>query len=138
MFGNARGAAMIALDKLTFTDNAAVLGRSDGYVTCTVDVARVLQSWRESLFAYEWIGPDGGLKAASELSAAEQPKRAAVERKISKGEALEKPILGIGILENIEIGVGRATFLTLAALGVRAVPVHVPKSHEEEFSAFRA
>jgi hypothetical protein len=127
-----------ALQNLAFVDNTAVAARPAHYVTVTVDVAKILASWRESLFSYEWILPDGRLKSHDELSPAEQPKRATVEERVSRGEPLEKPVLGIGLMDNVEIGAGRAVFLTLAALGAKTLPVHIPKTHEDEFSAFLA
>jgi hypothetical protein len=129
---------MAALERLTFIDNAAITGRPAHYVTVTVSVEKILESWRESLFSYEWILPDGRLKSRDELPPAEQPKRATVEERLSQGEPLEKPVLGIGLMENVEIGAGRAVFLTLAALGAKKLPVHIPKTHEDEFSPFLA
>lgn len=123
-------------EALEFTDNSTVKTAPDRYVTITVDTAKVLKSWRQSLFAYEWMTPDGKLKQTGDLSATEQPKRAAIEERIKKGEALEKPVLGIGLLDNVEIGVGRAVFLTLAAHGVQKIPVHIPKSNRDEFAKF--
>ena len=129
---------MTAPDSLTFIDNPAVAGRADHYVTVTVDVGKVLKSWQVSLFSYEWMLPDGRLKGREDLPEKERPKCAAVEQLLEKRAPLEKPVLGIGILENVEIGVGRATFLTLAAMGVPAVPVHIPRAHSDEFSSFLA
>ena len=125
-------------DTITFIDNAAMKSSPDRYVTVTVDVAKILKSWRESLFAFEWMLPDGRLKPAADLPPAEQPKRAAVEDQLKKGAALEKPVLGIGLMDNVEIGAGRAVFLTLAARGVKKIPVHVPKSNRDEFAKFMA
>ncbi len=127
-----------ALQNLTFIDNNAIASRPANYVTVTVDVGKILESWRESLFSYEWVLPDGRLKSREELPPAEQPKRAKVEETLSKGAPLEKPVLGIGLMENVEIGAGRAVFLTLAALGAKKLPVHIPKTHEDEFSSFIA
>lgn len=126
------------LQNLAFIDNAVVGSRPASYVTVTVDVAKILESWRESLFSYEWVLPDGRLKSRDELSPADQPKRAKVEEMLARGEPLEKPVLGIGLMENVEIGAGRAVFLTLAALGVKKLPVHIPKTHQDEFSSFIA
>jgi hypothetical protein len=42
------------------------------------------------------------------------------------------------MMENIEIGCGRAEFLTLAAHGLKTMPVHIPKSNESDFKPFRA
>jgi hypothetical protein len=101
-----------------------------------VETARILKSWRESLFSFEWLRPDGTIKPADQLPPGEQARRQAVEQKIRDGVSLEKPVLGIGMLDNVEIGAGRATFLTLAAEGVAAIPVHIPVSHTDEFKAF--
>src|SRR5687767_4446270 len=117
------------MNNLTFTDNAACKSRPDHYITVTVDVGKVLKSWQLSLFSYEWMLPDGRLKSREDLPAAEQPKRAAVEERISSRQPLERPVLGIGLMENIEIGAGRATFLTLAAHGAKTLSVHIPKSN---------
>ena len=119
-----------------FIDNPAVKTREGHYVTLTVDVTNILKSWKESLFSYEWMLPDGTIKTQKELSETEGPKRAAVEQKLEKGETLERPVLGIGLLENVEIGAGRATFLTLAAHGAQHMSVHIPKSCEKEFAPF--
>ena len=129
---------MPALENLTFIDNAAIVSRPAHYVTVIVDVGKILESWRQSLFSYEWVLPDGRLKSREELPPAEQPKRVTVEERLSRGEPLEKPVLGIGLMDNVEIGAGRAVFLTLAALGAKKVPVHIPKTHEDEFSPFLA
>lgn len=123
-------------ETLAFTDNTAVRAAPDRYVTVTVDTAKILKSWRQSLFAFEWMTPDGKLKQAGDLPPAEQPKRAAVEDLMKSGQALEKPVLGIGLLENVEIGAGRAIFLTLAAHGVQKIPVHIPRSSRDEFAKF--
>jgi hypothetical protein len=121
-----------------FIDNPVAQSRPGAYLDITVSVEKILKSWRVSLFSFEWMRPDGQIKSGGELPEGERPKRAEVERKLAAGEALEKPVLGIGLLDNVEIGSGRAVFLTLAASGVAVIPVHIPKSNESEFKAFRA
>lgn len=123
-------------ETLSFIDNPIVTGREDRYQTVEIRVDSVLESWRLSLFSYEWVAPDGRIKGLGELPSAEQPKRSAVEDSLKNKKPLEKPILGIGLLENVEIGSGRATFLTLAAHGYETLPVHIPKSNIKEFARF--
>jgi hypothetical protein len=130
--------AMQDKKNIRFIENSAAAGRKDHYVDITVDVMLVLTSWRESLFSFEWLLPDGSIRALRGLPENEQPKREAVEEKLRKGQPIEKPILGIGVLDNVEIGSGRAEFLTLAAHGLTEIPVHIPKSNEKDFKAFRA
>lgn len=124
--------------KLVFVDNPVVSGREDRYETVEIAVGPVLESWRLSLFSYEWVLPDGRIKDLAELPAGEQEKRRLAEESLKKGDPFEKPILGIGLLENVEIGSGRAVFLTLAAHGAETLPVHIPKSNRKEFAPFLA
>ncbi len=125
-----------SLQNLQFTDNPAIRGREANYVCVRVDVPAVLKSWKLSLYSFEWLARDGTIKAAKDLPPAEQPKRLEVEGKIGAGQPLERPVLGIGILENVEIGSGRAVFMTAAALGAKDIPVHIPRSHEKDFKPF--
>jgi hypothetical protein len=120
-----------------FIDNPVAKSRPGAYVDISVSVEKILKSWRISLFSFEWLRQDGQIKSPEELPEAERPKRTEVERRLIAGEALEKPVLGIGLLDNVEIGSGRAVFLTLAASGIETIPVHIPKSNEGEFKAFR-
>ncbi|MCC7305322.1 MAG: hypothetical protein IT558_03575 [Alphaproteobacteria bacterium] len=123
---------------IQFIENKALLGSGDKYVNVTVDVTKVLKSCRLSLLSYEWLNKDGSIKTIDKLPDHEKPKREAAEKKIRNGEALEQPVLGIGIMDNVEIGMGRAEFLTLAAHGIGSVPAHIPKSCAEDFKPFLA
>lgn len=115
-----------------------VAARSEGkFTSVMVDLTAVVKSWKKSLFSYEWLTPEGAIKPIEELNDAEMQKRALVEERIKKGDKLEKPILGIGMLENVEIGSGREILLTLAATGTTQMPVHVPASQVGEFKKYR-
>ncbi len=120
----------------TFIDNPAIKSREAAYVAVTISVAPVLASWRDSLFAHEWLHPDGSVKKPGEQSELLSIRRAALESRIREGSPLERPVLGIGILDTVEIGSGRDTLLTLAALGMTQIPVHIPRSHLDEFRLF--
>ncbi len=124
--------------RVQFAQNKAVEGREAQYIDVNVDVAKIMKSWRMSLFSHEWLLSDGRLKDLKELPASEQMKRQAVELAIANGKALPKPVLGIGLLDNVEIGTGKPEFLTLAALGHDQIPVHIPKSNESDFKDFIA
>ncbi len=121
---------------IRYAENPAALAEPERYSAVTVRVEPVLKSWKHSLFSYEWLRPDGGIKEQSELPEAERSKRRAVEELLENNRPIVKPILGIGMMDNVEIGSGRAEFLTLAALGVREIPVHIPKSCEGDFRPF--
>lgn len=123
---------------LNLVESASIKGREDRYVTLPVDVAKTMASWRQSLYAFEWLDQDGVIKDRDHLSPAEQEKYDRVVSALKKNEALEKPVLGIGMLDNVEIGAGRAVFLVLAAQGTPEIPVHIPKSQRADFSSFLA
>jgi hypothetical protein len=121
-----------------FIKNAAAQSTTSSFIEVRVDVARILKSWRESVFSFEWLDEDGGIKKPDELSRREQPKREAVEKKLASGAPIEMPILGIGLQDHVEIGSGRDVFLTLAAHGHKVLPVHIPKSNEKDFQKYLA
>lgn len=123
---------------IEFIDNKAAQARPDQYICITVDAQAALKSWKNSIYSFEWLNEDGTIKSFEQLSASEADKRRAVEDTLSKKGMLEKPVLGIGIQDNIEIGSGRATLLTLIDKGVETIEVHIPKSCESDFKAFLA
>lgn len=126
---------MATLD-LHWTDSPSIKGREDRYTVVRVDASRVLKSWRSSLFSFEWLAPDGGIRALDDLPMHERDKRLKVETALSKGLPVERPVLGIGILDNVEIGAGREIFLTIAAQGGREIEVHIPLSCRGDFKEY--
>lgn len=121
---------------LQFTDHSSLKGREDRYAVVRVDTAAILKSWRQSLFSFEWLTPEGALRDLDDLPLHERDKRLKVEKHLANGDPLERPVLGIGILDNIEIGAGRDVFLTLAAQGIKTIEVHIPRSCQNDFKSF--
>lgn len=121
---------------LTFTDHAAAIAQPERYISINIDIDAILKSWKSSLYSFEWLGPDGSIKPIEDLSASDQEKRKAFEAQLKSGTPIEKPVLGIGLLENVEIGSGKVTLLTLAALGLKSMPVHIPASSAKEFKRY--
>lgn len=127
---------MTTVTHQAFVDHSTLKGREDRYVVVRVHATAILGSWRKSLFAFEWLNPDGSLRALDDLPLHERDKRLRIEKLITNGESLERPVLGIGLLDNIEIGAGRDVFMTLAAHGLEMIEVHVPRSAEKDFKSF--
>ncbi len=126
----------MSVTDLHFIDHSSIKGREDRYVILRVDTAAILKSWRGSLFSFEWLTPEGGLRAMDDLPLHERDKRLKIEKQLAKGDALERPVMGIGILDNVEIGAGRDVFMTLAAHGIKTVEIHVPASAQKDFNSF--
>lgn len=129
---------MIDLKSVKFIDHQAKIAAPERYLDVLVQVEAVLESYQLSLFSFEWLDAAGRVKDLPGLPEKERPKRENVERALQNGAALEKPVLGIGIQDNVEIGSGRAVFLTLAALGLKRIPVHIPASNKDDFKTFVA
>jgi len=119
-----------------FIDNPAIRGREEKFLNRDVAIAPVIASWRESLFAHEWLKADGSLKSLSELNDTNRRKRMDIEAALKDGRPLPKPVLGLGLTDSVEIGSGKDVLLTLASLSQTTIPVHIPKSHADDFKLF--
>ena len=119
--------------EINFIDNAAA---TDAFTCITIDTNKAIQSWRLSILAHEWLNGDGSLKPAEKLTAANQEKLKAILAALDKGQPIEKPVLGIGIMDNIEIGSGRAEFIALYTQGIKHIQAHIPKSNDADFKDF--
>ena len=128
--------AMAEKQTIVFIDNTCATTAQ--YISVHINVPKVIESWKDSIFSFQWLHPDGSIKSLEELCDDERPKRETVEHVLNKGEAIIKPILGIGLQNNIEIGTGRAELLTLAAHNFKTMPVHIPKTNESDFQVFLA
>ena len=121
-----------------FKDNAAATATPDKFIEITIDCAKVFKSWRGSIYSFEWIDADGNIKNVEQLGDAEGQKRHSIENALEKNAEIEKPVLGFGMLDCIEIGSGRAAFLTLYDKGVTSMPAHISKTAEKDFEKFLA
>lgn len=128
----------MATAEFTLINNPSVAGREDRYKVIRVDAAKTLKSWKQSLYSFEWLTSEGQIRASDDLPLQERQKRVEIESSLKKGSPIERPVLGIGVMDNIEIGAGRAAFLTLAAQGHKVIEVHIPKANEDDFRPFLA
>ncbi len=119
-----------------FTDNKITSGKEGAYRVEEVLVGKVLESWKFSLFSFEWLTPDGDMRDLSDLPDLEQEKYQKIMLQLSRNEPLERPVLGIGVMDNIEIGSRRDIFLTLAKQGYTKLSVHIPAANLKEFTPY--
>lgn len=133
---SARGKESMTADTITFTDNPAIESRMERYVTLKLSTAHVLAGWRSSLMAHEWLDQNGHVRKPDTLNMLDRDKVLKAERILDGGGSLPRPVLGIGIFDNIEIGAGRDIFCLLVLKGARTIEAHVPRSNEKEFKAF--
>lgn len=121
---------------IILTDNKSALKDPAKFMTVSLALQCVVESYRQSLFSFEWLNGDGEVRTQSELEDTQKSKYDSVYAAYKTGIALERPVLGIGIGDNIEIGSRRDVLLTLYSLGVRKLDVHVPKSCADDFAQF--
>ena len=121
---------------IILTDNRSVVKDPAKYITMRVALKCVVESYRQSLFSFEWLDGKGGVKSPDDLLDTQKSKYDSVYAAYKTGIALERPILGVGVGEHIEIGSRRDVLLTLYSLGVRKLDVHVPKSCIDDFNKF--
>ncbi|MEM9470040.1 MAG: hypothetical protein AAF988_07735 [Pseudomonadota bacterium] len=119
-----------------FIDNKIVRDKEGAYRTEEVMVGQILESWKFSLFSFEWLTPEGQIRDVSDLPDLEQEKYQKILTQLSNNEAVERPVLGIGVMDNIEIGSRRDVFLTLAKQGHSKISVHIPVNHLKEFTPY--
>lgn len=122
--------------ELQFNDCKTAKAKPDKFTSVTVDTAKVIANWRLSVLAFEWLDENGKIKPADQLTERERQRRQEVEGAAPNGGPFEKPVLGIGMMDHVEFGSGRALFLTLANLGYDTLPVHIPVSCRGDFNAF--
>jgi hypothetical protein len=114
-------------------DNPSLKGREDNYETIEVNLKAILESWKISLFSFEWLTPEGQIRSPEQLPEKEKAKYKVVLTDFQSKKFLERPILGIGIMDNIEIGSRRDVLLTLKTQGIETLSVHIPKSNMQDF-----
>ncbi|NBX66292.1 MAG: hypothetical protein EBQ96_04775 [Proteobacteria bacterium] len=120
-----------------FVDNAVAAARPEQYIELVIDARKVLGDWKASLLAHELLDSNGFIKGDEDLSESRLEKREVIRTRLAAGQALEKPILGIGIFDNVEIGSGSDVLATLVIEGICELPVHVRKSQSREFDSFK-
>lgn len=54
---------------------------------------------------------------------------------LKRDEAVEKPVLGIGLFDGIEIGIGREIIAAAYHLNISDLPIHVRTAQAEEIMA---
>lgn len=115
--------------------NPKLQGKDDVYSVQAIDCAKVIESWRDSMFAHLWLDNEGQAKSADALQNREREKLAASVIAIDNGIA-PMPVLGIGINDNVEIGMGVSDFIAAIHHGAKTLSVHIPTSNSDEFKPF--
>ena len=121
---------------ITLIDNPTLKDRADKFTLMEVDLGKIVKDWKKSPYSFEWLLPDGTVRPPEKLTTDYRHQYNNVEQVFQLNGALERPILGLGMMDNVEIGSRKEVLLTLARLGVETMDVHVPKSCADDFKKF--
>lgn len=115
-------------------DNPSFEAQKERYEKVCLDSHAVVEAWRRSLFSHEWLYPDGRFRVHADMKESLRLQRVALEAAIKAGKPLDRPLLGLGLIDGVEIAYARAEFLTLAALGVARIEVYIPCADRNVFT----
>lgn len=118
--------------KPSFYDHEIVQKSPDDYVELTVSPRTILKAWSLSMFAHELLNKDGMVKDKADIRDETLQRYVAAEESLKRGEDIAKPIIGIGIMDGIEIGIGREIIAVADVMSITDIPIHVRKAQVDE------
>ena len=117
---------------INFYNHEVVQSAPDDYTEAVYSPAQILKAWQASLFAHELLTPEGNIKDQKSMHNATLEKFISALDSIKHEEDLPKPIIGIGIMDNIEIGIGREIVAAALSQGIESIPVHMRKAQAND------
>ena len=126
----------IMTHNITLIDNPSIKGRADKFTLLEVELDKIIKDWKKSLYSFEWLLPDGSIRPPEKLATDYRHQTQNIEQVYKLGGPLERPVLGLGMMDNVEIGSRKEVLLTLARVGVETLEVHIPASCAKDFKKF--
>ncbi|MEM6811268.1 MAG: hypothetical protein AAF549_02255 [Pseudomonadota bacterium] len=127
-----------SLMPISYHDNEATSSDPTRFMIIHVDTNQIMKSWKTSLFSFEWLNKDGSIKDQNDLSTSLAEKYQSLSQSIEEGKSLTRPVLGVGLMDNVEIGSARDVFLTLAKHDIHSIEVHILKNDQDFFKYYEA
>ena len=112
---------------IDFIENPSISGKEDKYKTVQLNMDKIIKSWENSLFSFEWLLPDGNVRTPEEMTEAVRIKYTYALSVFQDNQPIPMPILGIGVMENVEI------VLMLHNKNIKTFDAHISVHDEEEF-----
>ena len=122
----------MSIPSITFYDHEVVQKAPNDYIEIILSPQKILSAWAISLFAHELLNPDGTIKPQKAMNANTLHKFIEISDDMKRGEIIPKPVIGIGIMDNLEIGIGREIIVLAAQNNIQKIPVHVRKAQSRE------
>jgi len=124
------------MSKPQFCDHVIVSKNPDDYTEVNTSPTSIFNGWKLSFFAHELLNKDGTIKNQADLSGDTLQKYIQAAESLRRGEPIEKPILGVGIYDGIEIGVGREVIAAAYHAGLKSIPANIRKGQATEVQSF--
>lgn len=115
-----------------FYDHEVVQKTPQEYCEMTISPEKILDRWQSSMFACEILDKVGKIKPQNEMAPETLKKYLDAIEMIKRGEDIPKPVLGIGLMDNIEIGIGREIVAAAANLNLSNIPLHIRNAQAED------
>lgn len=115
-----------------FYDHEIVQRSPSDYLELSISPSIILTAWSQSMFAHEILSKDGTIKPNTQMSEATLDLFLKAQDMLKRDEPVAKPVLGVGIMDNVEIGVGREIVAAAYVLGLSVMPVHVRKGQADD------
>ena len=119
------------LEKITWKNNITVASDPGKYVEADVKLMPLLAAWRNSIVASEWI-MNGHPKQPDQLHDIPKEQYARVLSDLETGRPLDKPLLGLGLFDNLEVVTGRAVVYAALTNGFDSLPVQMPAADQKK------
>lgn len=117
-----------------FYDHEVVRRSPADYVEMRLSPSALLKAWSLSMFAHEMLANDGTVKPVDCMNTETLEKLLYAQDAMKKGEAVAKPIIGVGIMDNIEIGIGREIVVAAQTMNIPEIPVHARQAQAREIT----
>lgn len=108
----------------------------DKYVVMQLDLQKTIESWAMSIVAHEWL-KSGIFKLHADLQDHLQEEWTTMLESVQTTKTFVRPILGIGVLDNVEVGTNRAVLSVAKHLELVSIEVVVPKPMADLFEEFQ-
>lgn len=119
-------------ENITFYDHEIVQKSPNDYIELEISPDTILHSWRQSMFSCELLGKDGTIKSEADIKGDSLKRFLDMSETIKHDKSTHKPILGIGLMDNIEIGIGREIVVLCALHKIPSIPIHVRQAQAQE------
>lgn len=109
----------------------------DKYIVMQLDLQKTIESWAMSIVAHEWL-KSGTFKPHEDLQDHLQGEWTTILESAKATKTFVRPILGIGVLDNVEVGTNRAVLSVANHLDLGSIEVMIPRSMVNLFEEFQA